>query len=179
MLKISYSGPSVAVDMNTLSKFTDDKIMPAFDDQRIVGELAKLIASTNALTIDGMDWAITGKQSQIDNKLWVTLTLSNQIDPTRVISKNVLWSELTKNGHTVGVVVPAIAKAFNALLDTFRPISETANQWCSVCHSYHVNVGEKTDAGELTRQCPLLDKNDPANRFENFPRPTRPSYGKA
>lgn len=42
-------------------------------------------------------------------------------------------------------------------------------QWCPVCKTYHDEVGEKTDAGELTRQCPRIPVDHPRNVFANFP----------
>lgn len=36
-------------------------------------------------------------------------------------------------------------------------------EWCPVCHTYHHDVGEKTDAGRLTRPCPLLPAGVGAN----------------
>lgn len=44
-----------------------------------------------------------------------------------------------------------------------------APQWCPVCKTYHLEVGEKTDAGKLMRQCPLLSVDDPRNVFANYP----------
>lgn len=38
------------------------------------------------------------------------------------------------------------------------------DQWCPVCHRYHFAVGEKTDAGRLVRECPLLPPGAGANR---------------
>lgn len=49
------------------------------------------------------------------------------------------------------------------------PPDTRKGEWCPVCHTYHVNPGEKTDAGKLTRQCPLLSGDDPRNVFANFP----------
>ena len=37
------------------------------------------------------------------------------------------------------------------------------DQWCPVCKTYHENVGEKTDIGELTKPCPLIPADDPRN----------------
>jgi hypothetical protein len=33
---------------------------------------------------------------------------------------------------------------------------ESRPQWCPVCKTYHVEVGEKTDAGRLVKPCPRL-----------------------
>jgi hypothetical protein len=38
------------------------------------------------------------------------------------------------------------------------------SQWCPVCKTYHVDPGEKTDAGVLTRPCPQIPADDPRNR---------------
>jgi hypothetical protein len=35
------------------------------------------------------------------------------------------------------------------------------SQWCPVCKSYHVYVGEQTDAGVVTRACPKIPTDDP------------------
>jgi hypothetical protein len=34
-------------------------------------------------------------------------------------------------------------------------------QWCSICKTFHRDVGEATDAGVATRACPLVPTNDP------------------
>lgn len=36
-----------------------------------------------------------------------------------------------------------------------------ATQWCPVCKRYHEEVGESTDAGLITRACPLIPTTDP------------------
>src|SRR4051812_39451238 len=38
---------------------------------------------------------------------------------------------------------------------------EPLPQWCPVCKHYHDNVGEQTDAGLITRACPLVSTDDP------------------
>jgi hypothetical protein len=38
-----------------------------------------------------------------------------------------------------------------------------AKQWCPICKTYHSNPGQKTDAGTITRLCPLLRADDPRN----------------
>jgi hypothetical protein len=35
--------------------------------------------------------------------------------------------------------------------------------WCPICKTYHHNVGERTDAGKVTRPCPLLADFDARN----------------
>jgi hypothetical protein len=39
--------------------------------------------------------------------------------------------------------------------------SLTRPQWCPVCKTYHGDVGEQTDAGLITRACPLLPTDNP------------------
>jgi hypothetical protein len=46
------------------------------------------------------------------------------------------------------------------------PVGE--KEWCPVCHTYHVDPGRKTDAGRLTRQCPLLPADVGANHPINM-----------
>lgn len=48
-------------------------------------------------------------------------------------------------------------------------IIQRVGVWCAVCKTYHENVGEKTDAGKLTRQCPRIPVDDPRNVFANYP----------
>lgn len=38
---------------------------------------------------------------------------------------------------------------------------DVADQWCPVCKTFHREVGETTDAGRITRACPLLPTTDP------------------
>jgi hypothetical protein len=45
-----------------------------------------------------------------------------------------------------------------------QPAPDEDPQWCPVCKAYHASPGEKTDAGQLTRPCPLLPDDDPRNR---------------
>jgi hypothetical protein len=32
----------------------------------------------------------------------------------------------------------------------------TGLQWCPICRTYHRDPGEKTDAGWITKPCPVL-----------------------
>lgn len=41
-----------------------------------------------------------------------------------------------------------------------EPAPTPQPQWCSVCKAYHVNAGESTDAGIITRACPKVPTND-------------------
>jgi hypothetical protein len=41
--------------------------------------------------------------------------------------------------------------------------SQIPPQWCPICKTYHHNVGERTDAGKVTRPCPLLADFDAQN----------------
>lgn len=45
-----------------------------------------------------------------------------------------------------------------------KPLPKGQPQRCPVCGTYHHGVGEKTDAGRLTRPCPRLSADDPRNR---------------
>lgn len=59
---------------------------------------------------------------------------------------------------------------FSAFIDRACEAAETeyaqcrwsvSVQWCPVCRTYHAEVGEKTDAGAVTRPCPLIPTCDP------------------
>lgn len=36
--------------------------------------------------------------------------------------------------------------------------------WCPVCKTMHRDVGERSDAGAVTRPCPRIPADDPRNR---------------
>jgi hypothetical protein len=57
------------------------------------------------------------------------------------------------------------ARLLNIIWDALRNAQteapQLAHQWCPICKRYHDDVGEKTDAGDITRPCPRIPTDDP------------------
>lgn len=71
-----------------------------------------------------------------------------------------LWVD--GEGDRGRVIVPhdeAVSVARQILSATENYVAHT--QWCPVCKTHHLGVGEATDAGVITRACPNLPTDDP------------------
>lgn len=69
---------------------------------------------------------------------------------------------LEKTGAVAGMAIrlKALQDAKNAMVTAgMKQHEATHREWCPVCHSYHVDPGEKTDAGQLTKPCPASPKD--------------------
>lgn len=60
-------------------------------------------------------------------------------------------------------------KATKPLLMINTEVPVPQGEWCPVCGTEHVEPGEKTDRGRLTRQCGRIPMDDPRNDFANYP----------
>lgn len=57
--------------------------------------------------------------------------------------------------NLIASTVPEIQEA-EAILREHHRLPKKCSLWCPVCHTYHPDPGEKTDAGQIARPCNRL-----------------------